>query len=111
MIIFIHVPVHSAEDGELFGYASWYGHGLHGKYTASGESFDMNNFTAAHRDFDFGTMVKVSNLENGKSTFVRINDRGPFIKNRIIDLSYAAASELGFVNKGTIMVKIEVVDN
>ncbi|MGI9533836.1 MAG: septal ring lytic transglycosylase RlpA family protein, partial [Thermodesulfobacteriota bacterium] len=83
---------------------------LQGMSTASGESFNMNNFTAAHRDFDFGTRVKVSNLENGRSTFVIINDRGPFIQNRIIDLSYAAASELGYINKGTILVKIEVVD-
>ena len=110
LLIIVQIPVYSAGAEETIGYASWYGSGHHGMSTASGEKFDMNNFTAAHRDIDFGTRVKVFNLENGRSTLVRINDRGPFVKNRIIDLSHAAASELGFLRKGTCMVKIEVVD-
>ena len=111
LLIIIHIPVYSAETDEMIGYASWYGSNLHGMLTASGEKFDMNNYTAAHRDLEFGTIVKVSNLENGRSTVVTINDRGPFVRNRIIDLSHAAASDLGFISKGTCRVKVEVVNN
>jgi rare lipoprotein A len=88
------------------GIASWYGPGFHGSRTASGEIYDMYKFTAAHKTLPLGTYVKVINLENGRSVVVKINDRGPFVKGRIIDLSYAAAKKLGMLKKGTALVKI-----
>jgi len=88
------------------GIASWYGPGFHGKFTASGERYDMDAMTAAHRTLPFGTVVEVHNLENGRSTRVKINDRGPFVKNRILDLSRAAARALGIYGPGTAMVEI-----
>jgi len=91
------------------GLASWYGPGFHGKTTSSKEIFNMYDLTAAHRTLPFGTHVMVTNLDNGKSAIVRINDRGPFIKGRIIDLSYAAANTLGMIGKGIVKVKIEVL--
>ncbi len=93
-----------------YGYASYYGKAYHNKRTASGEIFDMNKLTAAHRSLPFFTKVKVTNLENGKSVIVYINDRGPFVKNRIIDLSYAAAKKLDMLAEGVVKVKIEVVN-
>jgi rare lipoprotein A len=89
------------------GYASWYGGEFHEKRTASGETYDMFGFTAAHRTAPFGTMVRVVNLENGASTVVRINDRGPFVRGRVIDLSLAAARALGLVENGTARVRLE----
>lgn len=91
------------------GIASWYGPDFHGKQTSSGEYYDMYDFTAAHKTLPMNTMVKVTNLNNGKSVVVRINDRGPFVKNRIIDLSYAAAKKIGMVGTGTAPVEIEVL--
>lgn len=91
------------------GIASYYGKEFHGKKTASGEIFDMYKFSAAHQDYPLGTIVRVTNLSNGKSLVLKINDRGPFLKGRIIDLSYAAAGELDFVLEGTTTVKIEVL--
>jgi rare lipoprotein A len=91
------------------GIASWYGPGYHGRPTASGETYDMDHFTAAHRRFAFGTRVRVHNLDNGRSTQVRINDRGPFKKGRIIDLSRAAARDLDMVRPGTARVRVVVV--
>ena len=91
------------------GVASWYGSKYHGRLTASGERFDMFALTAAHRFLPFGTVVRVVNLANGQSVHVRINDRGPFKKNRIIDLSYAAAKRVGMISKGVEKVRIEVV--
>ncbi|WP_457679850.1 septal ring lytic transglycosylase RlpA family protein [Thermovibrio sp.] len=88
------------------GIASWYGPGFHGSRTASGEIYNMYKLTAAHKTLPLGTYVKVINLENGKSVIVKINDRGPFVKGRIIDLSYAAAKRLGMLKKGTAKVKI-----
>lgn len=82
------------------GKASWYGPGFHGKRTASGERFDMNDLTAAHRTLPFGTRVRVRNTLNGREIVVRINDRGPHAGDRIIDLSKAAAAALGFVQAG-----------
>ena len=79
------------------GMASWYGKKFHGKKTASGERFNMYELTAAHRTLPFGTKVKVTNLENNKSVVVRINDRGPHVKGRIIDLSYAAAKKIDMI--------------
>jgi rare lipoprotein A len=100
---------HSNSDKVLIavGKASYYGNGFHGSKTASGEQFDKKEFTAAHRSLPFGTIVRVTNLNNGRMVFVKINDRGPFIKNRIIDLSRAAATQLGLVDNGVGSVKIE----
>jgi rare lipoprotein A len=89
------------------GVASWYGSKFHGKRTASGEIYNMYDLTAAHRWLPFGTLVKVINLRNHRAVVVRINDRGPFVKNRIIDLSYAAARALGMIGSGTAPVEIE----
>ena len=89
------------------GKASWYGPGFHGKKTANGEWFDMNTLTAAHRTLPISSRVRVTNLANGKSVVVRINDRGPYHGNRVMDLSKAAAQELGFIRTGTAQVKIE----
>ena len=90
------------------GYASWYGKDFHGKKTASGEPYDMNALTAAHRTLPFGTLVRVT-AQDGKSTVVRINDRGPFVKGRVIDVSYAAAKELGLTLAGSLPVRLERV--
>ena len=89
------------------GLASWYGPGFHGKLTASGEVFNQEKFTAAHRTLPWGSRVKVTNLANGKSVDVRINDRGPFGKRRIIDVSRAAAKVLGIVGSGIATVRVE----
>lgn len=91
------------------GKASWYGPGFNGKRTASGEIFNQNEFSAAHRSYAFGTRLRVTNLNNGRSVVVRINDRGPFHGARIIDLSKAAAIEIGMIQAGTAMVKLEVI--
>lgn len=91
------------------GVASYYGLEFHGRRTASGEIYNMNALTAAHPTLPIGTIVKVTNLANNKSVIVRINDRGPFRKNRIMDVSYEAAKQLGFLNDGTALVKIEVI--
>jgi len=97
------------ERFEQVGVASWYGKKFHGRKTASGEKFDMYKLTAAHRSLPFGTKVKVKNLDNGKEVVVRINDRGPFKKGRIIDLSYAAAKKVGMIRAGCARVRITVV--
>jgi len=89
------------------GYASYYARSLHGKPTASGEVYDEKKLTAAHRTYPFGTKVLVTNLETGRSVVVRINDRGPFVKNRIIDLSYAAAREIRMIRPGIVQVTLE----
>jgi rare lipoprotein A len=91
------------------GMASWYGREFHGKTTASGEKFNMNDLTAAHKTLPFGTVVEVKNLDNGKAVKVKINDRGPYKGDRIIDLSYDAAKEIGMVSKGEVPVGINVV--
>lgn len=91
------------------GLASWYGAKHHGRRTASGEIFDQKKFTAAHRTLPWGSIVKVTNLDNGKSVEVRINDRGPFTKGRIIDLSRAAAMALGMVKSGVSLVRMELL--
>jgi rare lipoprotein A (peptidoglycan hydrolase) len=89
------------------GEASWYGPGLHGNETANGETFDQNKMTAAHPSLPMGTKAEVTNLENGKKVEVRINDRGPYVGDRAIDLSRAAARKLGMEDDGTTQVKIE----
>jgi rare lipoprotein A len=91
------------------GVASWYGPDFHGRPTSSREIYDMHDMTAAHRTLPFGTHVMVTNLANGRSTVVRINDRGPFVKGRIIDLSYAAARVLGMIGPGTARVRLDVL--
>jgi len=96
--------------GETFrGIASWYGRDFHGKKTSNGEYYNMYDMTAAHKTLPMNTILKVTNLNNGKSEIVRINDRGPFVKNRIIDLSYVAAKRLGVVKSGTAPVRLEVL--
>jgi rare lipoprotein A len=92
------------------GFASWYGGKFQGRLTSSGEVFDTNLMTAAHKSLPFGTIVKVTDQENGKSTVVKINDRGPFVEGRIIDLSRAAAEELDMVGRGIARVSLEIVD-
>ena len=96
-------------QGVQYGVASWYGPDFHGKTTSSGEIYDMYQLTCAHNTLPLGTMVIVTNLENGKSLELKVNDRGPFAKDRIIDLSYAAASILGVYEKGTAWVKVETI--
>jgi rare lipoprotein A len=93
----------------MTGISSWYGPNFHGKQTSNGERYNMHARTAAHKTWPMDTMVKVTNLQNGKSTVVRINDRGPFVKGRIIDCSYAAGKELGLDKMGIAKVRIEVV--
>jgi len=99
------VERHDAETGQ----ASWYGKAQHGQLTASGERFDVHALTAAHRTLPFGTIVRVTDLRSKRSVNVRINDRGPFRRDRIIDLSYEAARRLGVVSRGTARVKITVI--
>lgn len=94
----------------LKGWASWYGPGFDGQASASGETFNQEALTAAHRDLPFGTLVQVTNLDNGQSVVVRINDRGPFIPDRIIDLSAGAAKALGMMNSGVAPVQLDVLD-
>jgi rare lipoprotein A len=91
------------------GQASWYGPGFYGNRTANGEVFRRGTLTAAHRNLPFGTMVRVTNLYNGRSAVVRINDRGPFHGGRIIDLAHGAAQELGVTSSGVAQVKLEVL--
>jgi rare lipoprotein A len=91
------------------GIASWYGPGFHGKPTASGEIYNMYELTAAHKTLPFGTIVKVIDLETKRSVVVRINDRGPFVEGRIIDLSYGAAVKLGMVEKGLAKVGLKIL--
>ena len=93
-----------------FGTASFYGTEFHGRPTASGEIYSQNKLTAAHKTLPLGTVVKVTNAQNNKSVFVKVNDRGPFVKGRVIDVSTKAADLLGFRNKGTTYVKIEIVE-
>lgn len=93
------------------GHASWYGEVFHGKKTASGEIFNMYDYTAAHNKYEFGTKVKVTNVENKKSVVVKINDRGPYSGNRIIDLSKKAFSEIASLDDGVIKVKLEKVSD
>jgi len=92
------------------GVASWYGPGFHGRRTANGEIFDQNGVTAAHRTLPLPTFVRVTNLENGRSLKIRINDRGPFANGRIIDLSRRGAQLLGFERKGTAKVRVEILE-
>ena len=92
-----------------YGKASFYGEEFHGRKTASGETFNKWDYTCAHKKLPFNTKVKVTNLQNQKTVLVRVNDRGPFVKDRIIDLSFAAAKKIGMVKDGVVKVKVEVI--
>src|SRR5262245_46078443 len=98
------------ENGGQVGIASWYGPGFHGNRTANGEIFDQNELTAAHPSLPLGSRAVVTNLTNGRSVEVRINDRGPFVGGRVIDLSYAAARTIDMIGPGTAKVRIDVLD-
>ena len=93
----------------IIGEASWYGPGFYGNYTANGEIYRQGTMTAAHRTLPFGTKVRVTNLRNGRSAVIRINDRGPFVDHRVIDLGHGAASSLGLISSGIAQVKLEVL--
>ena len=101
-------PLAARRDGAV-GFASYYAQAHDGRITASGEVFDMQAMTAAHRTLPFGTRVRVVNLQNGREVVVRINDRGPFRKGRIIDLSYAAARVIGLTGRGVARVRVDVL--
>ncbi len=101
-----YYPIPDSAGFRETGIASWYGKDFHGKRTSNGEYYDMYGATAAHKLLPMNTMIHVKNLDNGKETVVRINDRGPFVKGRILDLSYAQAKKIGIVAKGTARVRI-----
>jgi len=106
----IYYPMNSVHIGYTQrGIASWYGPDFHGRYTSNGEIYNMYAYTAAHKTLPMNTIVKVTNLNNGKSVIVRINDRGPFVKGRIIDLSYAAGKKIGLDITGTAPVVLKVI--
>ena len=109
--LFLVFPALIYAESSQTGYASWYGGKFQGRKTANGEIFDTYKYTAAHKTLPFDTILKVKNLENGKTVVVRVNDRGPFVKNRILDLSYAAAEDIGMIKSGTAKVKIQVVES
>ncbi len=93
-----------------WGAASWYGPGFDGRTTANGETYDMTASTAAQRDLPFGSVVRLVNMRNGRSAVVRINDRGPYVEGRNIDVSYGAAQKLGIVNRGVARVRMELLE-
>ncbi len=101
-----HIPY---DQGEFIqeGLASWYGPGFHGRKTASGERYDQRDLTCAHRKLPFGTKLKVTNLRNGQELILTVNDRGPFIGKRIVDVSHEAAKQLDFIHEGTTRVRLE----
>ena len=105
-----YYPIPSAKGFSEQGIASWYGPGFHNRMTSNGETYDMYQMTAAHKTLPMDTRLLVKNLENGAQTVVRINDRGPFIDGRIIDLSHSAAQTLGIIERGTARVKIIALD-
>ncbi len=105
----MRVPVTPSIGSVEYGVASWYGHPYHGRRTASGEVYDMEKLTAAHRTLPFDSWVEVENLSNGRKVEVRINDRGPFVEGRVIDLSRAAARQLHMLGPGIVKVRLEVV--
>ncbi|MDA7088111.1 septal ring lytic transglycosylase RlpA family protein [Pseudomonas sp. SA3-5] len=105
-----YYPIPDARRYHAIGPASWYGTKFHGQATANGETYDLYGMTAAHKTLPLPSYVRVTNLDNGKSAIVRVNDRGPFYSDRIIDLSFAAAKKLGYAEKGTARVKVEGID-
>lgn len=113
LLVLPTLPAHahpaSGADAVRTAHASWYGPGFHGRKTASGERFDMDGLTAAHKTLPFGTKVRVTNPGTGQSVVVRINDRGPFVRGREIDVSRGAAKALGMLGSGVAQVRIEVL--
>ena len=105
-----YYPMATASGYDETGVASWYGRDFHGKRTANGERYDMHALSAAHKTLPLPTLVRVTNLDNGRSVIVRVNDRGPFVKSRLIDLSYAAAKALGYADRGTAHVRVQTLD-
>jgi len=105
-----YYPMNTAYGYDQTGTASWYGREFHGKKTANGERYDMHAMSAAHTTLPMPSMVRVTNLDNGRSVVVRVNDRGPFVKSRIIDLSYAAAKALGYDKVGTARVRVQALE-
>jgi len=105
-----YYPMREARGYVQRGIASWYGRKFHGNKTSNGETYDMYRMTAAHKRLPLPSFAEVTNLENGRRVIVRVNDRGPFHENRIIDLSYAAASRIGMLGKGTALVEVRVID-
>ncbi len=105
----VEIVENKSESVYISGECSYYGKKFHGRKTANGETFDMYGFTAAHRTLPFGTLLEVENLQNGKKVIVRINDRGPFKKQRILDLSYAAAKELDMLKSGITVIKAKII--
>lgn len=105
-----YYPIPDARRYTAVGPASWYGTKFHGQATANGETYDLYGMTAAHKTLPLPSYVRVTNLENGKSAILRVNDRGPFYSDRIIDLSFAAAKKLGYAESGTARVKVEGID-
>ncbi|MBQ7248746.1 MAG: septal ring lytic transglycosylase RlpA family protein [Deltaproteobacteria bacterium] len=106
-----YIPQRSAEGFQQVGWASWYGKHFHGRRTSSGEKYDMHKLTGAHKTLPMGTYVKVRRLDNGREVVVRINDRGPFKKGRVIDVSYAAAKQLDMFRKGVVRVRVEALNH
>lgn len=106
-----YTPLAESRGYRERGIASWYGKKFHGRRTSSGEPYDMYAMTAAHKTLPLPCYARVRNLQNGRSIVVRVNDRGPFLHNRLIDLSYAAAAKLGILGTGTGMVEVEAVDS
>jgi len=104
-----YYPLSSSIGFSQRGLASWYGYKFHGRLTSNGERYNMYGRTAAHKTLPFDTYIRVTNLRNGKKTVVRVNDRGPFVKGRIIDLTYTAANDLGMLEEGVVPVKIEAL--
>ena len=111
LILFININWLHCQELKKVGLASYYGKQFHGRRTASGERFNMNSFTSAHRSLPFNTLLKVTNIKNGKSIIVRVNDRGPMKKTRIIDLSLAAAKKIDLIQSGIGKVQIELVNS
>jgi len=110
-ILALALPFGAARASSQEGVVSWYGERFHNRPTASGELFDVADLTMAHPSLPFGTKVRVTNLRNGRSVVVRVNDRGPFVGTRIADLSQAAAATLGMLHRGLARARIEVLGN
>ncbi len=105
----VYRPTYVSVGDSMRGVASWYGPGFHGRRTSNGELYNMHDMTVAHKTWPMDTMVRVTNLDNGKSVVARINDRGPFVAGRVVDCSYAVAKKIGIDRRGTCNVKLDVV--
>ena len=105
-----YTPMKTVGNYDETGVASWYGTKFHGLLTANGETYDMHSLSAAHKTLPLPTLMRVTNMENGRTIIVRVNDRGPFVKDRLIDLSYAAANALGYADQGTAHVRVQSLE-